>query len=48
MFALPHIEKFMPVWVCSGLVLASVVAFGALLFVLAAASRQRETEDRKH
>jgi len=45
-FALPHIEKFMPLWSCFALVLAAIAAFVALLIVLVASSGRRE-EDRK-
>ena len=43
-FGLPHIEKFMPLWVCGTLVLAAFAGFLALLMVLVASSRRREDE----
>jgi len=45
MFALPEIEKFMPVWVCFGSMLFGFVAFITLLIVLAT-SRRSNSEER--
>lgn len=44
MFAWPHIEKFMPLWVCFGLTFAVVAAFLALLIVLASTARRQESD----
>jgi hypothetical protein len=37
---LPDIEKFMPLWVCFGLVLGGIVAITAVLIVLSTSSRR--------
>jgi hypothetical protein len=41
---LPEIQKFMPLWVCFGLVLAFLAGFAAILIVLATSSRRRDDE----
>jgi len=41
---LPHIDKFMPFWMCFGLVLAAIGALVAVLIVVATTSRRRDQE----
>ena len=41
---LPEIEKFMPLWVCFGLLGLGLAAFFTLLVVVATAARRRDDE----
>ncbi|MCI0358095.1 MAG: hypothetical protein L0211_06415 [Planctomycetaceae bacterium] len=41
-FALPHIDKFIPMWACFGAVLVVIAAFVAVLVVVATSRRGRE------
>jgi hypothetical protein len=40
----PHIDKFMPLWMCFGLALAAIGALVAILMVVATTSRRRDEE----
>ena len=42
---LPEIEKFMPLWVCFGLVGGGLVALVSLLIVLATTARRADDRD---
>jgi hypothetical protein len=44
-FPLPDIEKFMPLWVCFGLVAGGLVAILSLLIVLATTARRADDRD---
>jgi hypothetical protein len=44
-FPLPDIKKFMPLWVCFGLVGGELVSFLSLLIVLATTARRADDRD---
>jgi len=41
---LPHIDKFVPLWMCFGLVLAAIGAVVAILIVVTTTSRRQDEE----